>query len=310
MESVLLILPDFLVILLGLFLFQKLDYPREFWNKAEKLVFYVLFPPLLFNSVSSASIGLASAGKFLAVAVAAMLIAVAVAWCVRYAVKDNDLTHASVFQCGFRFNTYIGFAVASRLYGDEGTSLLALLIAFWVPISNAIAVGVLAAAVAKAESGGARTNILASTVRAVVRNPLIIATVLGLLVNVSGLSVPKTAHVFLADLGNASLAMGLLCIGAGLRTQDFKAHMPLIAASTVDRLILVPLIAWGMGAAFGVAPVEAGVAIIFAALPTAQSCYVMTASMRGDAGAVANVTTAQTLAAMATLPFWLAALLL
>lgn len=164
MESVLLILPDFLVILLGLFLFQKLDYPREFWNKAEKLVFYVLFPPLLFNSVSSASIGLASAGKFLAVAVAAMLIAVAVAWCVRYAVKDNDLTHASVFQCGFRFNTYIGFAVASRLYGDEGTSLLALLIAFWVPISNAIAVGVLAAAVAKAESGGARKNILASTV--------------------------------------------------------------------------------------------------------------------------------------------------
>ena len=310
MESVLLILPDFLVILLGLFLFQKLDYPREFWNKAEKLVFYVLFPPLLFNSVSSASISLASAGKFLAVAVAAMFIAVAVAWCVRYAVKDNDLTHASVFQCGFRFNTYIGFAVASRLYGDEGTSLLALLIAFWVPISNAIAVGALAAAVAKAESGGARTNILASTVRAVVRNPLIIATVLGLLVNVSGLSVPKTAHVFLADLGNASLAMGLLCIGAGLRTQDFKAHMPLIAASTVDRLILVPLIAWGMGAAFGLAPVEAGVAIIFAALPTAQSCYVMTASMRGDAGAVANVTTAQTLAAMATLPFWLAALLL
>lgn len=313
MESVLLILPDFLVILLGLFLARKLDYPRAFWDKAEKLVFYVLFPPLLFNSVSSASIGLSSASKFLTVAVTGMLFAVLVAWCVRYVVKDSDWTHASVFQCGFRFNTYIGFAVASRLYGDEGTSLLALLIAFWVPISNAIAVSVLAAAVARKEAGaqaGARTNVFASTVKAVVRNPLIIATVLGLIVNVSGFKVPQTAHIFLADLGNASLAMGLLCIGAGLRTEDFRAHMPLIAASCVDRLLLVPLIAWGMGVAFGLSPVEAGVAIVFAALPTAQSCYVMTASMRGDAGAVANVTTAQTLAAMATLPFWLAFLLL
>lgn len=310
MESVLLILPDFLVILLGLFLVKKLDYPREFWNKAEKLVFYVLFPPLLFNSVSSASIGLASASHFLVVAIAGMLLAVVAAWCVRYVVKDSDLTHASVFQCGFRFNTYIGFAVASRLYGDDGTSLLALLIAFWVPISNAIAVSVLAAAVARQESKGREGSILRSTVRAVIRNPLIIATVLGLIVNVSGLKVPQTAHTFLADLGNASLAMGLLCIGAGLRTKDFRAHMPLIGASTVDRLIVVPLIAWGMSAAFGLSPVEAGVAIVFAALPTAQSCYVMTASMRGDAGAVANVTTAQTLAAMATLPFWLAMLLL
>lgn len=105
-------------------------------------------------------------------------------------------------------------------------------------------------------------------------NPLIIATVAGLLVKASGLTVPQTATIFLAHLGNDSLAMGLLCIGAGLD------------------------------------PVEAGVAILFAALPTAQSCYVMTASMKGDAPSVANVTTAQTLAAMATLPFWISTVLI
>ena len=60
----------------------------------------------------------------------------------------------------------------------------------------------------------------------------------------------------------------------------------------------------------GLDPVEAGVAILFAALPTAQSCYVMTASMKGDAPSVANVTTAQTLAAMATLPFWISTVLI
>lgn len=59
-----------------------------------------------------------------------------------------------------------------------------------------------------------------------------------------------------------------------------------------------------MGYAFGLAPTEAGVLLLFAALPTAQSCYVMTASMRGDAASVANVTTAQTLVSMATLLVW------
>lgn len=114
-------------------------------------------------------------------------------------------------------------------------------------------------------------------------NPLIIATVAGLLVKASGLTVPQTATTFLAHLGNDSLAMGLLCIGAGLRLHDFRDHLALITTSVVCRLLAVPAIAWGAVTLAGLDPVEAGVAILFAALPTAQSCYVMTASMKGDA---------------------------
>ncbi len=137
-------------------------------------------------------------------------------------------------------------------------------------------------------------------------NPLIIATVAGLLVKASGLTVPQTATTFLAHLGNDSLAMGLLCIGL----HDFRDHLALITTSVVCRLLAVPAIAWGAVTLAGLDPVEAGVAILFAALPTAQSCYVMTASMKGDAPSVANVTTAQTLAAMATLPFWISTVLI
>lgn len=135
-------------------------------------------------------------------------------------------------------------------------------------------------------------------------NPLIIATVAGLLVKASGLTVPQTATTFLAHLGNDSLAMGLLCIGAGLRLHDFRDHLALITTSVVCRLLAVPAIAWGAVTLAGLDPVEAGVAILFAALPTAQSCYVMTASMKGDAPSVANVTTAQ------TLPFWISTVLI
>ena len=67
-------------------------------------------------------------------------------------------------------------------------------------------------------------------------NPLIIATVAGLLVKASGLTVPQTATTFLAHLGNDSLAMGLLCIGAGLRLHDFRDHLALITTSVACRL--------------------------------------------------------------------------
>ena len=115
---------------------------------------------------------------------------------------------------------------------------------------------------------------------------------------------------FLRHLGNASLSMGLLCIGAGLQFGEIRTHRRLIAASAADRLLVVPVIALAVCRLFSLPPLETGVAVLFAALPTAQSCYVMTAAMKGNAPAVAGVTTAQTLAAMATIPFWIAIVLL
>lgn len=243
MNSVLLILPDFLVIPFGWFLSAKLKFSREFWKYAEKLVFYFMLAPLLFNSVARADISPSAAGRYLAAAVGSMLLAVAVAE--------------------------------------------------------------LARSVAVHEAGANEVNVARRTVMAVIKNPLIIATVSGLIVNVLGIPVPEVLFQFFKVLGSAALAMGLLCIGAGLRLDNFKAHAPLICVNSFCRLIVVPAIACGVCWAAHLSPVEAGAAIVFACLPTAQSCYVMTAAMRGDAGAVANVTTVQTLAAMATIPIWL-----
>lgn len=308
MNSIALILPDFLVIALGAALARLAWFGEDFWKSAEKLVFYVLFPPMLFQSISTSSLTPGSAAGFLATGIGAMLCAVGAAWSVRWLVKADDVTHASVFHCGFRFNTYIGFAVCSRLLGEEGMALLALLIAFWVPISNTIAVAVLANAVAKRDGASAASSQGPSakkTVMAVVKNPLIIATVLGLVFNVTALKLPDVAGQLLNNLGKASLAMGLLCIGAGLRFGSLKRDWKLISAATVERLVVVPAITCAASVLAGLPPVAAGVLILFGSLPTAQSCFVMTASMGGNAPIVANVTTAQTVAAMATIPFWI-----
>ena len=301
MDSVALIAPDFSIILLGLLLRLKFEYSEDFWKQAERLVFYVLFPPLLFTSISGSSLSLGESAGFLAAGIGAMLIGVCASWCIRYLVKADPVTHASLFQCGFRFNTYIGFALALKLFGDQGFALLALLIAFWVPISNTIAVSALAGAVAKRDAAlgeqtnGSKPSLMVVTGKAVVQNPLIIATVLGLCCNLLGITVPATIHHFLKGLGN----------GAGLRFAALRGSWGLILTGAVQRLMLLPLVAWGVTAACGLPPAAAGVVILFAALPTAQSCYVMTAAMHGNAPAVAAATSLQTLAAIVTLPIWI-----
>lgn len=309
MLSVLLILPDFLIILLGYLLRRGkigVFFNDGFWKGAENIVFYVLFPPLLFTSVANSKLSLADAGYFLLVAVGTMFGAVLLSWLVRKIVPADDVTHASVFHCGFRFNSYVGFAIIMRLAGEEGFAFFAFLLAFWVPISSSIAVSSLASAVARAENSTAAGGLLQKTVKAIFSNPLIIATVSGLFVNIFAISVPEILQHFLKSLGNASLAMGLLCIGAGLKIENLREHFSLIAASTIERLVAVPLLALGTSLFFGLEPMGAAALLVFAALPTAQSCYVMTASMRGNAPIVAEVTTAHTLAAMLTLPVWVA----
>ena len=241
MDSVALIAPDFSIILLGLLLRLKFEYSEDFWKQAERLVFYVLFPPLLFTSISGSSLSLGESAGFLAAGIGAMLIGVCASWCIRYLVKAD----------------------------------------------------------------GAEPSLMVVTGKAVVQNPLIIATVLGLCCNLLGITVPATIHHFLKGLGNASLAMGLLCIGAGLRFAALRGSWGLILTGAVQRLMLLPLAAWGVTAACGLPPAAAGVVIIFAALPTAQSCYVMTAAMHGNAPAVAAATSLQTLAAIVTMPIWI-----
>lgn len=259
MSGLLLVLPDFLVILLGVLLRARFFTDSAFWMRTEKLVFYVLFPAMLFLSVAGSTVALGDAAIFLSAGVLSMSLAAGLAWGIRYLVQTDDVTHASVFQCGFRFNSYIGFALAARIGGDEALALLALLIAVWVPISNALATAEIARAVAKAngvegaesadwaaESGNAggengkvgaqpRTPLtgralLRKTLRGVVTNPLILATVGGLLWKGFGLPLSATLVQTLKHLGDASLALGLLCIGAGLTAGALRKYARLLSS--------------------------------------------------------------------------------
>ncbi len=293
MNSAFLLLPDFLLILLGFLLVRYTSLHKDIWTGAEKLVYYLLFPALLFNSINQTRFDWSGTSTMVLVAASAFFSAMLLGYISQWFFKANHKSWASGFQTSFRFNSYIAFAAAGRLAGEEGVALMALISGCLVPIANAAAVWALAK--------HSETHLL----KEIGKNPLIIATVLGLGSNLLGLTMPDYIAMSLQRLGAASIALGLLSVGAGLMWIENKKDGALIAYWTTVKLMIAPAIALTVGRLMDLPPAQLTIVVLFGALPTATSAYVLANRMKGDGPLVAACISVMTVLASLTLPIWL-----
>ena len=290
-----LLLPDFALILIGFLLNRITAWGRGFWGGLEKLIYYVLFPALLFHSIARTPIDFAAAAPALKTAVLTVLLGMLLAFAARWVVKGDARAHASSFQTAFRFNSYLAIAIAGRLHGEAGIAGIGIVIGIVVPLCNVAAVWMLA--------HGSSLGFW----RELSQNPLILATVGGVLYSLSGLPLPEVASMLIARMGAASLACGLLAVGAALTFSGAVRNAPLIAYHSAVKLVAMPLAAIVLAKAFGVSGPFFDLVVLFAALPTATSAYILAVRMGGDGPLVAQGITASTLGGMLSIPFWLLA---
>lgn len=287
-----LLIPDFSLIVLGFLLYRYTGWSNEFWAGLEKLVYYVLFPALLFTSTARAPLDFSATGKLLQVTLGAALCGIALTWLGKPFIRTGPMVFESGAQTAFRFNSYIGLALASRLAGEQGTSLMALVIGFAVPLCNAAAVHALVH-----KSGG--------LFKGLINNPLLVATAGGLFFNMLGLHLPEIASATLTRIGNASIACGLIAVGAGLRLSGLRESKTLAAYLLAVKLLALPLFGYLAARWIGLDGMQAQMALVYCALPTASSCYVLAARMGGNGPYTAFLVSASTVLSMITLPLWL-----
>lgn len=296
MQVALALLPDFALILLGLGLRRAMHLGDHFWAGLENLVYFVLFPALLFHAIARSSLDFAAAGPLVLSGLGVMGGGMVLGLLARVLFPAlTPISFASQFQCAFRYNSYIGLAVAGKLHGVAGLATMGLLVGAMVPLANVASVWMLA------RHGNA------GVWRELSRNPLILATLAGLAWSLLGLPYPEPARQFLGRLSEASIALGLLAVGAALKLRGALDSGGRGAAAwfLAVKLGVLPVLALGLTRWLGLAPLQAGIVLIFAALPTASSAYILTQRMGGDGARVAWLISASTFAAMATLPFWL-----
>ncbi len=295
MTDLLLLLPDCLLILLGYLVCRHTKLDRPVWDSAEKLVYYLLFPVLLFTSIVRTPLELGPSARLAGAGLAIVGLGIALAYALRLAPGIDVRRHASGAQTAFRFNSYVALALAERLAGPAGVAGMALLVAVCVPVCNVAAVYPLA------RHGGHHIG------RELLRNPLILSTVGGLLANLAGLQLPEPIGVTMQRIGNAALPLGLMAVGAGLQLGGIAAAPKLAASLLAIRHAALPLAAIALLSVLVLPPAHAAVLLAFAAMPTASSAYVLAARMGGDGPFVAGLVSLSTVLGMLTLPLWLLA---
>lgn len=292
MHNAWLIIPEFGLILLGSALHAGTRWGTEFWRGLEKLVYFVLFPALLFVSIVRVPFDFKAAHFFL-VGITITLAGVLLGYLAKPLVKLDQRSFASGVQCAFRFNSFLALAPAAALGGDAGVALLSLLIGLAVPLCNVASVWGLA------RSGEG------SIARELLRNPLILATGGGLICNLLQLQLPAPALTILQRLGQGSIPLGLMAVGAGLRLTGLSAAPFLSLWFGCVKLMLLPALALLLAHRVELTPLQTQIVVMFAALPSATSSYILATRMGGNGPFVAFIVSATTIASIITLPFWL-----
>lgn len=291
--------PLFVLILIGALLGWK-NYPGgDFWPRAERVIYYLLFPALLIHTLATANVASVPVVRLACVVLGALLVFAALIWMLRAALNLNDAAFTSVFQGGLRFNTFVAIAGATALHGPAGTTAAAVAIALMVPTVNVLSVSCFIAA------GTLGRASLLKSVLELVRNPLIVGCIIGIALNASGIGLPGWSEPTLGLIGRAALPLGLIAVGVGLRPATLVRGGRAFWASTLVKLVLLPALALVLALVFSLDPVSRDIALLFTAVPTATSAYILARQLGGDSELMAALVTGQTLLAMLTLPLWL-----
>lgn len=296
-----LLFPDFSLILCGYLICRYTALNRSVWQPVERLVYYFLFPVLLFHSIVKSPIDPKMASGLMAAGLCTGLGAIALAYSLPYwpwlGRRIDARDHAASAQVAIRFNAFIGLAIAERLAGSQGVLMLAVLIGMCVPLFNVAAVWPM--------TRHSQHHFL----RELLRNPFILATALGLLCNALGLHIPVWLEPSIGRIGAASLALGLMTAGAGMQLGQL-VHGKLLSVSVLTiRHIAQPLMAWMAARWWGLDTAQTTVLLAFSALPTASSCYVLATRMGYNGPYIAGLVTVSTFLGLLSLPFALEFLL-
>lgn len=268
---------------------------REIWVALEKIVYWILFPALLIASASRAKLVWEDNVPMLLLLAVGMISMALIAYSAKWIWQPDPVSHHSGIQTTFRFNTFIAFAVALRLGGEDGLALMAIAVASLVPLSNALSIISLS------------RNSQRSVLLELVKNPFVIATVFGLFINLCNIRLPDFIHSNLQRMGSASITIGLMTVGASLSWVSAKKDMALVFFWTTLKLVIFPLFVFTVGQyVLHLPKPQLTTAVVIACVPTATSAFVMATRMGGNGPIVSVTISLMTIGAAFTMPFWIA----
>lgn len=248
-----------------------------------KLLFWVGLPAAVFHALVATSAGAGGAGTLLLVLLVATGLTAGIAWWGGPALGVRESARGTFTQGAFRSN--LSFIALPLLLSVPGVPVGRVMLTFapMLLLNNALAVWVLLASQHEAQ-----TSMWRRIAAGVLRNPIIVASLAGLVARGLGWAPPVAVMSTLHSLGRMALPLALLCIGAALMTVPVRGNrrLPLVAAFI--KVVLSPAIGYALGRALNLDGPAMLALLICLACPTAAVSHTMVKQMGGDEGLAAS----------------------
>jgi predicted permease len=303
MEILYTIAPIFVIILLGWFARRRGFVPIEFFGPANRLVFYIAIPAMIFRSISRASLHREFDLPTLGITLSAVFLLFLLSWATASLIRVRHRPFLGTFvQCTVHGNLgYIGLAISFYALGEDGLVKASIFAGFIMILQNILAVCILQF---YAGRPGVKGNRILMAIK-IVGNPVIIASMSGMLVSALEIPIPRILDQSLQILGGMSLPLALLIIGASLNFHLVTERLVPVLGSAALKLLVMPGLGWVGFQMAGIPWVQCLPALILLAAPTATVTYVMAKEIDGDPDFAVAAISVITLLSGVTYLFWL-----
>lgn len=296
-------LPLFLIIALGYFLKRLHLTTPEFVRVADKLVFKVTLPVMLFLEIAGMDFSQGFDWKFCVFCAGVTTVMFLGTWGLSALFLKDKSQVGSFAMCSVRCSAAIlGAGLATNIYGDVG--LVPLMIVAAIPLFNVYSVIMLTVSGehATGSTGGA---LVKKVLRGVVTNPIILGILAGLPFALFSIPLPTFIIKTADGIGSLTTPLALLVIGAGFDFNVAVTRLKLSVVASVIKLVLLPAVFLPLAVWMGFRDTALIAIFIMLAGPTTVSCYIMAGSMKNDAVLAANTVMLTTLFSSVTLTAWL-----
>ena len=273
------IVPVFIIIFLGLFAKQIKFITPDFLNQANRLVYYIAIPAMIFSSIAKASLNTQMNTGVIMITLFSLMLISAIAFGTARFLKMARSSKGTFIQCSFHGNLgYIGLAVAFYYLGDSGFVKAAIIAGFVMILQNALAVIVLQ------YHSGSNTGHpkMFDTLKKTMVNPVILSALAGILFSWFNVPMPLILDRALEILTGMALPLALLIIGASLSFEKLKPRFLNVMVSSFLKVMVAPAIGFVLFKFFSVHPKDYLPGLIILSSPSATLTYIMAKEIGGD----------------------------
>ena len=293
------VLPMFIYIVIGVIIKRSGMMNDSENRRFNKILFNFFYPVLMFDNIYSADISEIIDIKLIAFALTFITLTVLTVSAVIVRVEKNDAARGAMIQAIYRSNFVImGVMVVQNIFGKAGLPTASMLVTFVVPFYNFIAVLVLE----RFRGGKADIRTVALNV---IKNPLILGALVGVLFSAIGAGMPAAAADIIGGMSAATTPMAMIMLGVSFDPSAITAKRKNILICLVGRLVIVPMIGLPIAAMAGFRGPAFVTLLIMMASPTAVSSYPMAIAMDSDGEIAASAIMISTPLSCLTLFIWL-----